>query len=49
MAIAHINFFQVGSVFFGDGSSYNDTLCDNLDSGDYEEQQEYVQKVIETL
>ena len=38
--------FQVGSPIFGDADRiWNDTVCDNLDNGNYSDAQEYVQKV----
>ena len=41
-------FNQVGSPIFGDrNKTWNDTVCDNLDNGNYSEEQEYVQKVSE--
>ena len=37
---------QVGSSIFGEpGKTWNDTVCDNLDNGNYNEVQDYVQKV----
>ena len=37
---------QVGSSIFGEpGKTWNDTVCDNLDNGNYNEIQDYVQKV----
>ena len=38
-------FFQAGAVLFGDGSKFNETICDNIDSGAYNETQDYVQEV----
>ena len=37
---------QVGSPIFGEpGKTWNSTVCDNLDNGNYNEVQDYVQKV----
>ena len=37
---------QVGSPIFGEpGKTWNNTVCDNLDNGNYNEVQDYVQKV----
>ena len=37
---------QVGSPIFGEpGKKWNSTVCDNLDNGNYNEIQDYVQKV----
>ena len=37
---------QVGSPIFGEpGKTWNNTVCDNLDNGNYNEIQDYVQKV----
>ena len=43
------NLRQVGSVWFGDGSSYPDEVCDHLDNGEYDDIQTYVQKTISSI
>jgi len=40
---------KVGSVIFGNGSTYHDDICDNLDNGDFDDVQEYVQKTVATI
>jgi len=41
---------KVGSPIFGDrNKTWNDTVCDNLDNGNYSEEQEYVQKTYSTI
>ena len=37
--------FQVGSILFGNGSTWDEEICDNLDNGNYTDIQSYVQKV----
>jgi len=34
----------VGSVWFGNGSTYSQETCDNIDNGDHNSTQDYVQK-----
>ena len=37
---------KTGSNLFGNGTSYSDKICDNLDSGDYEDIENFVQKQV---
>ena len=45
-------FIQVGSPIFGDWNgthtykTWNKTICDTIDNGDYEDEQLYVQEVV---
>lgn len=40
---------QVGGVWFGNGTTFPDDVCDHMDSGDYEEVQTYAQKTYSTI
>ena len=37
---------KTGSDLFGNGTSFPDNICDNIDSGDYEEVENFVQKQV---
>ena len=39
----------MGAQIFGDGSSYDNVTCANIDSGAYNETQEYVQETVATM
>lgn len=37
---------KVGSVWFGNGSTYPDEVCDHIDNGTFDEVQDYVQETV---
>ncbi len=34
---------RIGSVIFGNGTFFNETICDNLSSEEYREEERYVE------